>query len=266
VCAVSYLNTVPLVWGMLHGEQRDVFDLEFALPSECADRLRDGRADIGLPPVAALLDQDLAIFRGAGIASRGAVRTILLISRKPFDRVETLATDAGSRTSVLLARIILANRYGTRPALVSMPPDLETMLGIADAALIIGDPALRIDPAGLPCRVYDLGAEWVGMTGLPMVFAVWAVRREFALANPGLVKDVHTGFIASRDEALAHVDEVAEQACRWEVFDATTLAHYFRTLDFSLGPRQLEGLLEFGRRAAAVGAVAELVTPRFAEI
>ncbi len=88
MCAVSYLNTVPLVWGMLHGEQREIFDLEFALPSECADRLRDGRADIGLPPVAALLDQDLAIFRGAGIASRGAVRTILLISRKPFDRIE----------------------------------------------------------------------------------------------------------------------------------------------------------------------------------
>ena len=103
---------------MLHGEQREVFDLEFALPSECADRLRDGRADIGLPPVAALLDQDLAIFRGAGIASRGAVRTILLISRKPFDRIETLATDAGSRTSVLLSRIILANKYAAHPALV----------------------------------------------------------------------------------------------------------------------------------------------------
>ena len=99
-----------------------------------------------------------------------------------------------------------------------------------------------------------------------MVFAVWAVRREFAAENPGLVKDVHAAFVASRDSALAHVDEVAAQAARWEVFDAPTLANYFRTLDFSLGERQLAGLTEFARRAAAVGAVAGPVVPEFAEV
>jgi chorismate dehydratase len=99
-----------------------------------------------------------------------------------------------------------------------------------------------------------------------MVFAVWAARREYAEANPGLVKDVHTAFVHSRDEALAHVDEVAEQAARWEVFDAATLATYFRTLDFSLGPLQVAGLVEFGRRAAVSGAVPQAVTPRFADV
>jgi chorismate dehydratase len=99
-----------------------------------------------------------------------------------------------------------------------------------------------------------------------MVFAVWAVRREFAAENPGLVKDVHAAFVASRDAALAHVDQVAAQAARWEVFDAPTLANYFRTLDFSLGSRQLAGLTEFARRAAAVGAVAGPVTPDFAQV
>src|SRR5947207_760569 len=97
VCVVSYLNTVPLVWGMLEGPQRDDFDLSFALPAECAARLKDGRADIGIVPIAAFLDQPLAIFRGAGIACRGAVRTILLISKVPFSSIRTFATDAGSR-------------------------------------------------------------------------------------------------------------------------------------------------------------------------
>ncbi len=99
-----------------------------------------------------------------------------------------------------------------------------------------------------------------------MVFAVWAARRSYAAANPGLVKDVHAAFVRSRDDALAHVDEVAATAARWEIFDAATLATYFRTLDFSLGPRQIDGLIEFARRAAAEGTVNSHVTPQFAEV
>src|SRR5207253_10952260 len=105
---------------MLHGPQREIFDVEFAVPSECADRVRDGIADIGIVPVATLLDQDLEIFRGSGIACRGPVRSILLISRVPFTDIRTLATDSGSRSSVMLARIILDRRYRTRPDLSSM--------------------------------------------------------------------------------------------------------------------------------------------------
>jgi chorismate dehydratase len=179
-----------------------------------------------------------------------------------------VALGSTSRTSVLLAELWLREVHGVQPRYFSCPPDLTAMMLEADAAVVIGDVALRAtyEGASRGLAVHDLGQAWKSWTGLPMVFAVWAVRREFAEANPGLVKDVHTSFVASRDEALAHVEQVAEQACRWEVFDAATLAHYFRTLDFSLGPRQLAGLLEFGRRAAAVGAVAEQVTPRFAEI
>jgi chorismate dehydratase len=99
-----------------------------------------------------------------------------------------------------------------------------------------------------------------------MVFAVWAARRSYAQAHPGLVKEVHEAFVRSRDEALAHVEEVATAAARWEVFDAATLGTYFRTLDFSLGPRQLAGLREFARRAAAIGAVRDEVEVVFADI
>jgi chorismate dehydratase len=129
------------------------------------------------------------------------------------------------------------------------------MLLEADAAVVIGDVALRAAyeaPAG-GLIVTDLGEAWREWTGLPMVFAVWGARRGFATAHPGLVKDVHEAFLRSRDLCLAELDEVAEAAARWEPFDAATLADYFRTLDFSLGERQIAGLREFAGRATALG-------------
>jgi chorismate dehydratase len=162
----------------------------------------------------------------------------------------------------------LAEVHGVRPDYFTCPPDLTAMLLEADAAVLIGDAALRAtyDAPRRGLVVQDLGAAWRDWSGLPMVFAVWAARREYAEANPGLVKDVHHAFVRSRDDALAHVSEVAEQAARWEVFDAPTLATYFRALDFRLGERQVAGLTEFGRRAAAAGAIPTPVTPRFAEV
>jgi chorismate dehydratase len=143
------------------------------------------------------------------------------------------------------------------------------MLLEADAAVLIGDAALRATHSapGRGLAVHDLGQAWRDWSGLPMVFAVWAAWRSYAEANPVLVKEVHTAFVRSRDDALAHVDWVAGTAARWEVFDAATLATYFRTLDFSLGPRQVEGLREFARRAAAAGVVPDLPDgPSFAAV
>ena len=99
----------------------------------------------------------------------------------------------------------------------------------------------------------DLGAAWREWTGLPMVFAVWAVRRDFAERHPGLVKDVHEAFLRSRDLCLSELDEVAAAAAKWEPFDPATLAGYFRALDFSLGERQIAGIREFASRVAARG-------------
>jgi chorismate dehydratase len=133
---------------------------------------------------------------------------------------------------------------------------------------LIGDAALRAthDAPRRGLTVHDLGAAWKEWTGLPMVFAVWAVRRDYADDNPGLVKDVHQAFVRSRDHALAHVDEVAEQAARWETFHPATLATYFRTLDFSLGAAQVAGLTEFACRAAAAGALPGPVEVSFAQV
>ena len=130
MCAVSYLNTVPLVWGLLKDPaQAGIFDLRFAVPSACADQLASGDADIGIVPVIEMARQNLAYFRETGIASYGPVRSILLISKVPFGKIRKLATDSGSRTSVMLSRIILAEKYSVEPQVISHPPDLAAMLG-----------------------------------------------------------------------------------------------------------------------------------------
>ena len=145
---------------MLHGEEREIFDVRFALPSECADQLSAGEADIGILPVIEMARQRLEYFRGTGIACHGPVRSILLISKVPFASIRTVATDSGSRTSVMLTRVILAEKFGVEPRLISRVADLSTMLGEADAALLIGDAALRVDPEKLPFETLDLGGRW----------------------------------------------------------------------------------------------------------
>jgi chorismate dehydratase len=257
VSAVSYLNTSPLVWGMLHGPQRDRFDLEFRLPAECADHLASGAADIGIVPSFELTRQNLDIIPGAGIACHGAVRSILLISSRPAAQVRTLALDSSSRTSVELVRVILERRYGVAPACVSHAPDLNAMLRIADAALIIGDPALRIDPASLPWHVYDLGTEWVEMTGLPMVFAVWAGRK--GMVTPELVSAFHEScrYGLDRMEEIVAAESVARG------FDPEAVREYLtHHIVHELGPRDYQGMelfLEYASRGAS--AVSEFVTP-----
>jgi chorismate dehydratase len=244
VCAVSYLNTVPLVWGMLHGPQRSVFDLRFALPSECADQIASGEADIGIVPVIEMSRQELDYFPGTGIACHGPVRTILLVSKVPFREIRTLATDSGSRTSVQLSRIILAEKYGVFPKLISRPADLASMLGESDAALLIGDAALRIDPERLPFETLDLGTEWVAMTGLPMVFAVWAGD---ASRNPEIVRPEYTdAFNNSYRFGLSRMDEIVQTESASRGFDEALVRKYLTEhIVFELGERDYAGMKRY---------------------
>jgi predicted solute-binding protein len=239
VSVVSYLNTVPLVWGMLHGRQRGLFDLSFAIPAECADRLADGRADIGIVPSVELNRQKLEIIRGTGIACHGPVRSILLISKVPFEEIRTLATDACSRTSVALSRIVLAKKYGVEPQLFSERPHLGSMLEHCDAALIIGDAALVLDTADLPFHVLDLGTEWTEMTGLPMVFAVWAARAEVPAQDPA-------PFLESLRFGMAHIDDIVrEEHSKLGISEALAREYLTRNIVFELGDREYEGLTKF---------------------
>jgi predicted solute-binding protein len=251
VSAVSYLNTWPLVWGFLHGPQQGLFDFRFDLPVHCAEALRDRQADIGLVPCAELDRLKLDFLPDLGIACEGPVRSILLISRRPFNAIRTLAVDSSSRTSVALAKIILAERYGCRPVLTAHAPSLGEMLATHDAALIIGDPALRLDPAKLPYETLDLGAEWVAWSGLPMVFAVWAGHREF------LTPDVAALFRASWRWGLEHLDNMIECAAVERGFDEALARDYFtRYIVYPLLGKHLEGLALFRKLVAALDSVA----------
>ncbi len=247
VCAVSYLNTVPLVWGLEHGAQSDTFDLNYALPSECADQLATGDADIGIVPVIEIARQKLDYFRSAGIACRGAVRSILLVSKVPIREIKTLATDTGSRTSVMLSRIILAEKYGVTPKLISRRAELAPMLGEADAALVIGDPALHLDPATLPFETLDLGSEWTQLTALPMIFALWSGKKD--VMHP----QYEQAFLDSCRAGLAHIDEIVTQQSPIRGITGQLARAYLTShIVFDLSDRDHEGLNLYLKHAAAL--------------
>ncbi len=240
ISAVSFLNTVPLVWGLLHGRQRGLFDVSFNVPSECADRLAAGTADIGVVPAIEAARIGLVRVADCGIACRGAVRSLLLISKVPFDRIRTVATDSNSRSTVAYTRIILAHRYSVTPAFVAHPPALEPMLAAADAALLIGDPALRVEPAELPYRTLDLGVEWMELTGLPMVTAVWGARP--ACAASGLAE----AFADSLRFGREHMDEIVAREAAGRDFPPAFVRDYLeRNVLFDLGENELRGLNRF---------------------
>ena len=229
---------------MLHGDERDLFDLSFALPAECADRLREGRADIGIVPSVELGRQKLEVIRGTGIACDGPVRSILLISKVPFKDIRTLATDSSSRTSVMLSRIVLAKKYGAEPRFFSHKPHLGMMLENSDAALIIGDAALALNPPELPFHVLDLGAEWTAMTGLPMVFAVWAARAELPAQHPA-------PFLASLRFGMEHIDDIVrEQHAKLGISEDLAREYLTKNIVFELGAREYAGLQAFLKYAA----------------
>jgi predicted solute-binding protein len=229
---------------MSHGPQKGLFDLDFRLPSACADQVASGAADIGIVPCFELTRQDLEVIPGAGIACHGPVRSILLVSRRPAAEIRTLAVDSSSRTSVQLARVILERRYGAEYTAIPHRPDLEAMLRVAHAALIIGDPALRLDPQRLPYEVHDLGGEWVEMTGLPMVFAVWAARK--GVATP----EVMEAFRGSCRYGLEHMDEIVTAESARLGFAPELVRDYLTShIVHELGPRDYQGMDLFLRYA-----------------
>ena len=255
VGAVSYLNTVPLVWGMLHGPQQSDVDLTFSIPSVCAEDVEADKIDIGLVPVAEIARQGLEIVPGVGISATGPVRSILLFSKTPWEKIRTFAADLSSRTSVQLARVILRERFGAQPEIFSAEPNLPAMLATADAALVIGDPALLLDPATEPTPCLDLAGEWLQLTGLPFVFAAWAGKPGLAV---GRLHKLTTESYAFGQERLTEIidHEFKKRQITRELADRYLRQH----IRFELGARQMEGLETFlalaGLNREVVGAPA----------
>ncbi|MBM3955740.1 MAG: menaquinone biosynthesis protein [Planctomycetes bacterium] len=269
--AVSYLNTKPLIPGLAGAG----IDLVLDLPSRLADGLAAGAYDVALIP-------SIELFRGAGervvsdacIGCHGPVMSVKLFFRRSPAHVRTLAIDEGSRTSVALARIILAERYGVRPELEILPIGGRLSDTNADAVLLIGDRALdgrvlgeRGDvggPAGAFCLVQDLGDEWCRWTGLPFVFAVWVAR---AGLDDATVATLETALGSARDRGRRGLAAIAAAEAAGHGLTVEQCLGYLRdNLHYDLGPREREALALFHGKASALGLcpapVARSRTPR----
>ena len=241
------------MWDFDYGKLRRSYQVDYTLPSACAEMLRAGLADIGIIPVAAYATiPRLAVIPKIAIAARGPVRSILLISKRPLEQLRTVAVDTSSRTSVALLRVLLQKFHRLTPEFIPREPNLKAMLKDCDAALLIGDPALLAKP--LPGHlVLDLGAEWKRLTGKSFVFAFWAVRD-----GCGATEETVADFQRSRDHGL-EPESMARLAREWSVrlkIDAGEISAYLtKNVHYSLDLDCLKGLRLFYEYAAECGAL-----------
>lgn len=253
VGAVSYLNAKPLYYRL--EEFAPTVRLVMDVPSRLADGLAAGDLDVALIPSVEYLRgaaRGYEILPGFAIAARGAVRSVKLFGRVPFGQIERLALDAGSRTSQALARVWLDAAHGVRPSRIEpLPLGVPAQESTADAVLVIGDRAMKVPESGF-LHVTDLAEAWVGLTGLPFVFALWVAR-------PGLdLGDLPDVLSRCRDNGLAQASEIAaEQGPRLGLDEATCYDYLTRVLSYDLGEPEQSGLRLFARKAAALGLAPE---------
>lgn len=271
ISAISYLNTAPLMWDFEHEspqfpnqELDSHFEISYTLPSGCARALAEGTADIGIIPAAAYTNiSGLVVLPDVAIASRRPVRSILLVSKVPIERVRTVALDTSSMTSVALTKVLFEKWLGGGREFKALEPDVEKMLAQCDAGLVIGDPALRVDRSRY--RTLDLAEEWIRYTGKPFVFAFWAVRGD-ALPEAEPALDLAAVFRESRDHGLekSSLDQIArEWAPRVGLSEEGVRTYLTENIYYQLDAGCLEGLQLFYRYAAEIGALPATPELRF---
>jgi cyclic dehypoxanthinyl futalosine synthase len=249
VAAVAYLNARPLYEGLDREPASARVQLDCGVPTEVARRIAEDEADLALMPVAAAATLgDLRIVRGAAIGARGSVRSVVLVGERPIDELDEIAVDLSSRTSVVLARLVLrARRNGAEPRLVGRGPrEAISHVAGASGALVIGDPALEIE--GRFPHVLDLGQAWQDLTGLPFVFAAWCGR-------PGAVSaDDERLLEAAKRRGLDRRDALAdEHAARTRLPPASLRAYLRSAIHYDLGDEERRGLERFFDEAARAG-------------
>jgi chorismate dehydratase len=256
ISAISYLNTAPLMWDFEHGTAGQNYDISYTLPSSCARALQAATADIGIIPAAAYTQiPDLAILPDIAIASRRPVRSILLVSKLPLEKVRTVALDTSSMTSVALTKILFEKWLGGGRTFTPMSPDIDTMLAQHDAGLLIGDPALQIDRSRY--LTVDLAEVWIRYTGKQFVFAFWAVRQA-ALRATAQPTNMIAVFQDSRDHGLepASLAQIAlEWSAKLAIPEADVHSYLRENIYYHLDAACLEGLQLFYCYAAEVGAL-----------
>jgi chorismate dehydratase len=268
VAAINFLNPAPLMWDFEHPPLAAPLALRYRidrmLPAECAARLASGEADIGLIPIAALATTPgLRILPGATIASKGRVRSLLLVRRAktPIRALRTVAADTASRTTLAYARILF-HQWGN-PAVPFLPfaADLDAMLDRAEAAILIGDPALmaleeranRFERTGEELVYHDLAEEWRTLTGLPFVSAIWSIA-----CSGDLDECIVNDFDQSRIHGLQNIDALVAEWSRKLPLSEQTIRSYLTTnIHYVLDEECIEGMRVFFRMAGELGVLPE---------
>jgi chorismate dehydratase len=267
VSAISYLNTAPLMWDFEHTPVGSAFDISYTLPSLCAAALQNGSADIGIIPAAAYATTpDLLILPEVAIASKQAVRSILLVSKVPSEQIQTVAVDSSSLTSVALLQILFTKWWGGHRPFTTIRPDVERMLEQHDAGLVIGDPALKVDRSRY--LTYDLAEEWIRFTGHPFVFAFWAVRQT-ALKDLSPTLDLASIFQESRDHGVRaeNLERIArEWAPRIDLSESDIKSYLTQNIHYYLDPGCLNGMQLFFRYAEECGILPAAPPPNFVNV
>lgn len=255
VSAVSYLNTRPVVYGL---DAREDMALRFDVPSHCAAVLAEGAVDVGLIPSVEVARGGYTAVPHVALASEDAVASVALFTRRALGEIRTIALDTSSRTSAALVRVLCDERWRIRPEFRQEAPDLDAMLAVADAALLIGDNALFADHASRGVVRVDLGSEWKAHTGLPFVWALWAGRA--GAVSPAMV-DV---FIEARDLGLEHLDEIAAAYAPADAPRRRVAATYLReNMRYGLGDRHEAAIRWFWDSALRLGLVERAEALRF---
>jgi len=264
IAAIRFLNPAPLMWDFEHAPLKvplsHCYQLDWMLPSECADRLASGEAEIGLIPIAALASNpNLRILPGCVIASKGAVRSLLLVRRasQPLAEIRSVAADTASRTTVAHARLLFRHWGNPDVPFLPMAGDVDIMLQHADAAILIGDPALlameeranRFEREEEELVYHDIAEEWWAITGLPFVSAVWAIA-----PGVGPIEQVADDFIQSRDHGLANRDTLAEEwAAKIALPEETIRTYLTSNIHYVLDDECIAGMKAFFRMSAEAG-------------
>jgi len=259
IAASSYLNTAPLIWSFTHGSQRDAVELfTDTAPARCAEMLAAGEVDAALVPIIEYQRiDDVSIVPDVCVGSKTAVRSVVLVTRKNnLKKVERVALDESSRTSATLVKIIFREFLGFEPAWQSAAPNLHSMMQQADAALIIGDPAMSV--AREQFRVFDLATLWHEFTGLGFVFAMWMVR------NQSVAKVRAIDFAAARDEGLVNVGQVIASYPHQMPFSENEMRQYLtENIVFTVDEEMQKGLTLYFELAQKHLLIEQTNPPKF---
>ena len=277
ISIVQYLNTAPLVRGFTHGPLRGKYQLSFTVPSQCAEALRSGAVDIAIIPAIEFQRIDnLVVLPNLSIASKKSVRSLLLVSKKPIHEVRRIALDRSSRSTQALVRILCAKRWQITPEFTESDPDLPAMLQQADAALLIGDPALCLafhsesvatrdatgdltSPAAVsglsasaPLLFYDIVEKWRALTSFPAVLALWAARP--GADTPEVIRDFQDSLAFGQQ----HIQEISADSSRELKLPAHKITRYLtENIDYTLDGENLLGLQRYYELAAELGLIKE---------